>query len=50
VTQKLSGTLNGEQASVAAARAQLATAKAQVDSTRAEVAKLIEGGGARVVR
>jgi multidrug resistance efflux pump len=38
VTQKLSGTVNGEQASVAAARAQLATAKAQVDSTRADVA------------
>ena len=31
VTQKLSGQVNGEQASVAAARAQFATAKAQVD-------------------
>jgi len=40
VTQKLSGTVNGEQASVAAARAQLATAKAQVDSTRADVANV----------
>jgi multidrug resistance efflux pump len=38
VTQKLSGIVNGEQANVAAARAQLATAKAQVDSTRADVA------------
>jgi len=38
VTQKLSGIVNGEQASVAAARAQLATAKAQVDSSRADVA------------
>jgi multidrug resistance efflux pump len=38
VMQKLSGIVNGEQASVAAARAQLATAKAQVDSTRADVA------------
>jgi len=38
VAQKLSGTVNGEQASVAAARAQLATAKAQVDSSRADVA------------
>jgi multidrug resistance efflux pump len=36
VTQKLSGIVNGEQASVAAARAQLATAKAQVDSSRAD--------------
>ena len=32
VTQKLSGQVNGEQASVAAARAQVATAKAQVDA------------------
>jgi len=40
VTQKLSGIVNGEQASVAAARAQLATAKAQVDSTRADVANV----------
>ena len=31
VTEKLAGQVNGEQASVAAARAQLATAKAQVD-------------------
>jgi multidrug resistance efflux pump len=38
VTQKLSGQVNGEQASVAAARAQIATAKAQVDASRAEVA------------
>ena len=38
VTQKLSGLVNGEQASVAAARAQLATAKAQVDLSRADVA------------
>jgi len=38
VTQKLSGQVNGEQATVAAARAQLATAKAQVDLSRAEVA------------
>lgn len=37
VTQKLSGQVNGEQASVAAARAQLATAKAQVDISRAEL-------------
>jgi len=38
VTQKLSGQVNGEQASVAAARAQLATAKAQVDQSRADLA------------
>jgi multidrug resistance efflux pump len=38
VTQKLSGQVNGEQASVAGARAQLATAKAQVDLSRAELA------------
>ncbi|HMO45668.1 MAG TPA: efflux RND transporter periplasmic adaptor subunit [Rubrivivax sp.] len=38
VAQKLSGRVNGEQASVAAARAQLATTKAQVDSARADVA------------
>ena len=38
VAQKLSGQVNGEQASVAAARAQLATAKAQVDLSRAELA------------
>ena len=38
VSQKLSGQVNGEQASVAAARAQFATAKAQVDSSRADVA------------
>lgn len=37
-TQKLSGQVNGEQASVAAARAQIATAKAQVDASRADVA------------
>ena len=37
VTQKLSGQVNGEQASVAAARAQLATAKAQVDISRADL-------------
>jgi multidrug resistance efflux pump len=38
VTQKLSGQVNGEQASVAGARAQLATAKAQVDQSRADLA------------
>ena len=38
VTQKLSGQVNGEQASVASARAQIATAKAQVDASRVEVA------------
>jgi multidrug resistance efflux pump len=38
VAQKLSGQINGEQASVAAARAQFATAKAQVDATRADLA------------
>lgn len=38
VAQKLSGQVNGEQASVAAARAQLATAKAQVDASRADLA------------
>ncbi len=38
VLQKLSGKVNGEQASVAAARAQLATAKAQIDQTRADLA------------
>jgi multidrug resistance efflux pump len=38
VVQKLSGQVNGEQASVASARAQLATAKAQVDLTRADLA------------
>ncbi|MCX7892213.1 MAG: biotin/lipoyl-binding protein [Burkholderiales bacterium] len=38
VAQKLSGQVNGEQASVAAARAQVATAKAQVDLSRANVA------------
>src|SRR5205085_1436505 len=38
VAQRLSGQVNGEQASVAGARAQLATAKAQVDSSRADVA------------
>jgi multidrug resistance efflux pump len=38
IAQKLSGQVNGEQASVAAARAQLATAKAQVDASRADVA------------
>ncbi|MGO4391723.1 HlyD family secretion protein [Variovorax sp. M-6] len=37
VSQKLSGQVNGEQASVAAARAQLATAKAQVDISRADL-------------
>ena len=37
VTQKLSGQVNGEQASVASARAQLATAKAQVDISRADL-------------
>lgn len=38
VAQKLSGQVNGEQASVAAARAQLATTKAQVDQSRADLA------------
>ncbi len=38
VAQKLSGQVNGEQASVAAARAQFATAKAQVDASRADLA------------
>jgi multidrug resistance efflux pump len=38
VAQKLSGKVNGEQATVAAARAQLATAKAQVDQSRADLA------------
>ena len=37
VTQKISGQVNGEQASVAVARANIATAKAQVDSSRADV-------------
>ncbi len=37
-TQKLAGQVNGEQASVAAARAQLASAKAQVDLSRADLA------------
>lgn len=38
VAQKISGQVNGEQASVAAARAQFATAKAQVDTSRANLA------------
>lgn len=38
VAQKLSGIVNGEQATVAASRAQLATAKAQVDVSRADLA------------
>ena len=38
VTQKLSGLVNGEQASVASARALVATAKAQVDVSRADLA------------
>jgi multidrug resistance efflux pump len=38
VTQKLSGLVNGEQASVASARAAVATAKAQVDVSRADLA------------
>ena len=37
VTQRLSGQVNGEQATVASARAQIATAKAQVDASRLEV-------------
>jgi multidrug resistance efflux pump len=37
ITQKISGQVNGEQASVAVARAQIATAKAQVDASRADV-------------
>jgi multidrug resistance efflux pump len=39
VAQKLAGQVNGEQASVAAARANLAIAKAQVDQARADVAQ-----------
>lgn len=38
VAQKISGQVNGEQASVAAARAQFATAKAQLDASRADLA------------
>ena len=38
VAQRLSGQVDGEQATVAAARAQVASAKAQVDSSRADVA------------
>jgi multidrug resistance efflux pump len=38
VTQRLSGRVNNEQATVAAARAQLATAKAQIDVSRADLA------------
>jgi multidrug resistance efflux pump len=38
VTQRLSGQVNGEQASVAASRAQIVTAKAQVDASRVDVA------------
>jgi multidrug resistance efflux pump len=38
VTQKLSGRVNGELASVASARADIATAKATVDGSRAAVA------------
>jgi multidrug resistance efflux pump len=38
VTQKLSGQVNGEQASVASVRAQIAVAKAQVDASRADLA------------
>ena len=38
VAQKLSGRVNGELATVAAARAQLATAKAQVDVSRSDLA------------
>ena len=38
VAQKLSGLVNGEQATVAVARAQIATAKAQVDVSRADLA------------
>jgi multidrug resistance efflux pump len=38
VAQKISGQVNGEQASVAAAKAQFATAKAQVDLSRADLA------------
>jgi len=38
VAQRLSGRVNNEQATVAAARAQLATAKAQVDVSRADLA------------
>lgn len=38
VAQKISGQVNGEQASVASARAQFATAKAQLDASRADLA------------
>ncbi len=38
VTQKLSGQVNGELATVAGARAEIATAKAQVDASRVDVA------------
>ncbi len=38
VTQRISGQVNGEQATVASARAQIATAKAQVDASRVDVA------------
>ena len=38
VAQKISGQVNGEQATVAVARAQIASAKAQVDASRADVA------------
>jgi len=38
VAQKLSGQVNGEQATIASARAQLATAKAQVDLSRSDLA------------
>ncbi|HEY1438252.1 MAG TPA: biotin/lipoyl-binding protein [Casimicrobiaceae bacterium] len=38
VTQRLSGQVNGEQASVAGARAQVATSKAEVDAARVAVA------------
>src|SRR5262249_50275633 len=38
VTQKLSGQVNGELASVASVRAQVATSKAQVDVSRSDVA------------
>lgn len=38
VTQKLSGQVNGELATVASSRAQLAVAKAQVDLSRADLA------------
>ena len=47
VAQKLSGQVNGEQASVAGARAQLATAKAQVDLCAARTSRTRSGTSTR---